>query len=317
MSKRYIGTTALTPIMLLAGTVFAAAGTSAPANPPAVAYTNMSVGGFAAEQSGDWGGGGFATFTMPVGQYGGLQFDGIAENNSGDWQFQGAGHVFARSPLLGLFGLYGAYNSLDGVGGFKSSRIGAEGELYLGNFTLSAVAGSRFDDTSGLFAQVKLSTYIEPDTKIYAGYIKEDRNIGMAGAEHLFANSGISIFGEARHGDDNYNAGLVGLRYYWGQDGKSLKDREREDVAPLWHHVLQKHATESIATTLAPTSTGGASTTTAAPTTTSGTTPAPTTTSGTTPAPTTTSGTTPAPTTSGTTPTPTTSGTLAPTTTVS
>ena len=107
-------------------------------------------------------------------------------------------------------------------------------------------------------------------------------NAAAAGFEHMFASSGVSIFGEARVGDHDYRAAWAGIKLYLGGPtggGKSLIGRDREDVAPVWRFLEQKKqkvasstsATTTTVTTTTTTTTTTQTTTTTATSTTGGT----------------------------------------------
>ena len=67
MSKRLLATSALTPILLLAGAM-AAYGQQVQLQTPAVAYPNVSVGVFGGSEFGSLDAGTIGTFTLPLGQ---------------------------------------------------------------------------------------------------------------------------------------------------------------------------------------------------------------------------------------------------------
>jgi hypothetical protein len=203
----------------------------------------------------------------------------------GGFASQAAGQVFWRNPASALVGVYGAYSRYDD--GFEpdAARLGAESELYFSRFTLSGIAGVNFDDNDRFFAQARASLYVDDNTKIFAGYVRDDTgaesagvNAAAAGFEHLFASTGVSIFGEARVGDHDYRAAWAGIKFYLGGptgSGKSLIGRDREDVAPVWRFIEQKKqkvasSTSATTTTVTTTSTTTTPTTTTTATSTSG-----------------------------------------------
>ncbi len=233
------------------------------AHAQAVAYPNFTPGGFAGTNQGTLLGAGESRWTTPFGSMIGGQLDTIAGVAGGELMSQVAFHLFTRDPSTSLYGLYGAWMREYGNSAF---RIGPEAEFYVGPLTVSGVGGVKFGDgsTDGFF-QGKLNYYLDPDTKFYGGGGYEGGAFGMFGFEHMFQPTALSGFAEVRFGD--WTAAWLGLRYYYGARGKSLKAREREDVAPLWLHL-----TKEPMTTVAPTTTAAAQqvapTTTPAPTTT-------------------------------------------------
>jgi hypothetical protein len=224
-----LATTALTPLIMAAG------GTAAHAQ--AVSGPNATIGGF----GGAWDnsgvnsglGAGELRLTMPLSPTWGAQVDGIAGAIGGyNWD-QVSGHVFWRDPAIGLFGAYGSWNQL---GSSSTFRVGPELELYSSNTTISGVAGWKSGGSNNFFAQLKGSFYVTPNDKLFAGYVYDDGQYATGGFEHQFASTGWSAFGEARVGEGS-TAGWLGLRFYFGTPGappKTLIQREREDVAPLW-----------------------------------------------------------------------------------
>lgn len=230
---------------------------------PAVSGVNGSVGAYVCRYDGDISGGVLGTFTTPLDQAHGLQIDGaLGVNDDGKLIGQASGHLFWRDPQVGLLGLYGAYvyNRTDNDG----ARLGVEGELYRDRITLSGITGWDFGRDK-VFVNAKLGYYLTDNTKIYAGYLYEGRNIGAIGAEHLFDSTPFSVFAEGRLGEDDYKAAFAGVRLYFRGDSspaktkadfsgnlgigskissadqialndtpRSLKTIDREDVVPLW-----------------------------------------------------------------------------------
>ncbi len=232
MSKRTLfGTTALTPLAMLLGTGIALAA-------PAVSAPNATLGGFLGSWDGSGFGGAQGSWTAPVTPSTGAQVDGILGSANGQFWGELNGHYFWRNPNSGLVGLYGAVTT--GFG-FSNFRIGPEAEVYSGPFTFSGVAGVKTGGGDSLFAQAKGSLYIDDNTKAYVGYQYEDGSFFSAGLEHIFAGTNLSAFGEVRGGEGSTGV-WAGFRYYFGQPGKSLKGRDREDIAPLWMNVTDTPA---------------------------------------------------------------------------
>jgi hypothetical protein len=164
--------------------------------------------------------------------------------------WQGAGQLFWRNPATGLFGAYSAATQQQGV---TTWRFGPEAELYLNRATLSAVGGWKLVSGSGagMFLQAKASFYLTPDFKLFGGYIFDGGSFGNAGFEFRLAGGGLAFFGEGRFGSSASGA-WVGLRaYLGGPPTKSLIDRDRQDVAPLWIHLTEIRD-EANGTTLPP-----------------------------------------------------------------
>ena len=242
--RRYLlGSTALVTVM----TVVVADGAQAQ---QAVAYPNGTFGGFAGSKDGSGFASALGSWTTPLGPMVGGQIDGYAGVLDGQFMGQVAGHLFWRKPDTALYGLYTAWTQQFGQSAF---RIGPEAEIYAGQFTLSGVGGVKTGDgdTTGFF-QGKISYYATPDTKFYGGGGYDDTGFGMVGVEHMFASTGLAGFAEARFGETT--SAWAGLRFYFGAPGKSLESRDREDVAPLWMHMVKEPPTQA-GTTVAPTTT--------------------------------------------------------------
>ena len=245
MRNRLLLTTAITPVLMLAGV----APSLAQQGMPAVAYPNVTLGGSAGSWFDEVFGVAEGRLTVPLDHAFGAQLDGVAGSIGGEAYGHIGGHAFWRAPTSGLFGLYGAWVHQGGMG---SGRIGPEAELYFDKLTLSGVAGWTFGDgrDGDFFTHAKASLYLDPNHKFYAGYSYEGGSAGVVGFEAFHPGPRISGFAEARIATDHY-AAMGGLRFLSGAPGKSLMDREREDVVPLWMHVAEEETTPA-PTTAAP-----------------------------------------------------------------
>ncbi len=172
--------------------------------------------------------------SIPLGHSFGLQVDGLLGTLDGDMVAGVGGHLFWRDPATGLFGVYGDYVHYDagGFGDVNTHRFGLEGELYLGRFTISGVAGMEGGDIDeSFFDMIDLALYPTDDIKLYVGHrYAGDIHSAALGAEWqlpITALSGLSVFGEGRLGED-FAAGWGGIRVYFGES-KSLIRRHRED----------------------------------------------------------------------------------------
>ncbi len=220
-----------------------------PASPPvddlpAVSGINFKVDGFGGYSETDNVDGGIfgvsGSVTVPLGHRFGAQLDGMAASLDGDFIGGVAGHLFWRDPSTGLFGAYGSYVTRDGSG-IDTWRLAAEGELYLGQLSLEAIAGyedvdapAAFSiDDSNLFAVADAAYYVTDDFRVAVGYRHVlGLHVGAAGFEYQLPNdfvSGASIFAEGRLGEDEYAGVWGGLRFAFGGGDKSLIRRHRED----------------------------------------------------------------------------------------
>ena len=176
--------------------------------------------------------------TFPIGHSFGMQIDGGIAN--GEYYGIG-GHLFWRDPALGLFGVVGSLESQDGQ---ELMRIGAEAEIYLGQFTLAGVVG--YEDgprDKGVYGEV-LGTYYPVETLALraGGELTPELLLGRLAfewqplAEEVQA---FSIFATAEYTDADTGTLLGGVRFHLGEDGVSLMRRERhEDPAFAIFNIL-------------------------------------------------------------------------------
>lgn len=191
--------------------------------------------------------GGYAigSFSVPVGHSFGLQVD--AGFGSLDWSalpgfditLGGAGlHAFWRDPDRALVGIYAHYVNVDfGPIDFKTFRYGIEGELYLDRFTIEAFVGG--DTVNGPFgigetffnAQLIGAYYVTDNFRLNAGVVHQfDDTFGLIGGEAMlpFGANMASLYANGLIGGDQTTV-RAGLRLYFGESGKSLIARHRED----------------------------------------------------------------------------------------
>jgi hypothetical protein len=204
---------------------------------PAVSQPNGKIAAFGGTQDGGIYGV-TGSITVPLSFAYGLQLDGMVGSGK-DAAFYGVGgHLFWRDPSKGLLGLYGSYVSwgLDGdpvgsPGGAEVGKIGAEGEAYLGRFSLEGLAAYQFGTYHGFAGKALLAYYPTDNFRIDGGlrYLQGPGAIGMIDVEwQPHAGSGLSLYASGSFGD-GYTQVLGGLRYYFGDNGKSLIQRHRED----------------------------------------------------------------------------------------
>jgi len=211
---------------------------------PAVSSINFKIdgfGGYSQTENVDGGiFGGSGSVTVPLGERFGAQLDGMAASLDGDFVGGVGGHLFWRDPSTGLLGAYGSYVTRDGSG-IDAWRLGAEGELYLGQLSLEAIVGYEGVDApaaisvddSNLFAVADAAYYVTDDFRVAVGYRHVlGLHVGAAGFEYQLPYdfvSGMSIFAEGRIGEDDYAGVWGGLRFAFGGEDKSLIRRHRED----------------------------------------------------------------------------------------
>ncbi|MGH6799422.1 MAG: hypothetical protein ACREDI_13690, partial [Roseiarcus sp.] len=190
---------------------------------------------------------GFATgsVTTPVGHDFGLQVDGGVGAQNGRAAYGLAGQGFWRDPDIGLAGVFAStfHRKFQDV---NVRRYGAEGELYLGQFTVDGRAGAQLshDVHSGGFVHVDLSWYAIDNLKVTGGVdYSPAKVIGLAGGEYqlgVAALPGLTAFAQIGAGHSGLDHAIAGFRYYFGPN-KTLIRRQREDdplsLTDLWDYL--------------------------------------------------------------------------------
>jgi hypothetical protein len=190
---------------------------------------------------------GLGSITLPIGDQFGSQIDGVWGKVS-SYVYDGVGgHVFWRDPDLGLIGLIGSYQELDN---FSLIQNGAEGELYLKDFTFRTRMGYQYRDVDhGVFAELGIKYYLmdnimlEVDPEVAAG----DCSLGF-GLEYqpdFEFLPGLAIFAEGEVGENDYDHWFCGISYYFGSK-KSLEQRHREDDIDSLQPDFTKHLMEKV-----------------------------------------------------------------------
>lgn len=138
-------------------------------------------------------------------------------------------HLFYRDPNVGLLGIYGDWGYVNPEHG---GRMGVEASLYNGRWTLDAFAGVQFGqhyDTE-FVDEIDLSYYFTDNFRASVGHRLISRgHVANLSFEYMFDGiEGVSVYGEAETGEDNYHGAWIGLRYSFGQaSGKTLIQRDR------------------------------------------------------------------------------------------
>lgn len=169
----------------------------------------------------------------------GIQIDGGIGDVDGSGIYGAGAHVFWRDSDVGLLGIQGAYAEAEKRGpNVDVGRIGAEGEWYLGDFTMKASGGYQFsneDTIDGGYLAGQIAYYPLEDlvVKLGGGFAggtdNYEANVGLEYQTTALGMSGLSVFADSSVGKDDYYSVLVGLRFYFGNEDKSLKRRHRED----------------------------------------------------------------------------------------
>lgn len=221
------------------GAAAAAEDTSA----PAVSAINGKIaimGNYSDTDSVDdiYGGIAAGSLTIPGDHRFGVQFDGVLGADHDSHVAGIGGHFFWRDPTSALVGLTGSYvvKNNDSASDQSASRLGAEGELYLDQFTVSARGGYQFGSNvdDGTYSGLDISWYATDNLKFSVGAANDPQfdTTGRAGIEFqpgLFGVPGLSFFADGAVGDDGFATASVGVRFYFGDKEKTLKDRHRYD----------------------------------------------------------------------------------------
>lgn len=211
----------------------------------AVAAPNFSVGfgggGNGDEQFGYTEG----SVAVPLGDKYGFQVDGIGGVTSESGFAGAAAHLFRRDPKKGALGLYGSYlystGTYDNDGflenGYVNSKLGVEGQAYLGRFTLDGLAGiewNSLEESFDPFAQGRVNYYVTDNFKVgtglnYSGAFGGSTQL-VGGAEYLtdFGDVATTLYGDLSYdldknnrSDSNRFSAMAGLRFHFGTQGKA------------------------------------------------------------------------------------------------
>lgn len=183
-----------------------------------------------------WSGAG--AISIPIAHRYGLQIDGGVGRFSGNGSATAYGvgaHLFWRDPDIALLGLYGDYQRVSDVDA-QSWRLGVEGELYLDRISLEGFAGAEQLDLGGaeetfFSGEAIAALYVTDNIRIHGGVgHRFDETFGVVGAEAMlpFGGNNVALFGDGKFSGDA-TAIRAGVRVYFGESGKSLKARHRED----------------------------------------------------------------------------------------
>jgi hypothetical protein len=171
------------------------------------------------------------TFSVPLGHRFGAQLDVHAGNEGKHARWGVTGYAFWRDPSIALAGIVSTWQTR---GDFNFGRTGAQGELYVGDYTVGARIGAQYGQArDGFFGQFEVRWYPIDDLKLAAGgdFAPGSRNMAHFGIEYqpaIQSLPGLALFGDGDVGNQGYYRALFGVRYYFG-DVKSLKRRHRED----------------------------------------------------------------------------------------
>jgi len=232
--------------------------TKAPPSPgctQAVDGLNGKLGGFGGSFDNKTYYEGEGVLAVPLGCEFGAEVD--LNGGSFDGRFIGtvAGHMFWRNPAQGLLGVYGDFTKWDEFGGVRAGHVGPEAEGYFGRWTVQGVVGGEFgNNASGtvgtviqtfnvrtrFFDEANLAYYPIDNLELYVGH----RYLGGKNAAAFGGEWGIpmshgmmaALFAEARIGQNSDHGAWGGMRFYFGQQDKTLIRRHREDDPTNWNN---------------------------------------------------------------------------------
>jgi hypothetical protein len=211
------------------------------------------------------------SLSIPLGGQFGFQFDGIGGAYDGRGMGAIGGHFFWRDPAKGLLGIYAAHTRWEVFGGVHVNQVAAEGEAYMGPFTIRGVLGVEwgnsvfnatatsvtippvvggagafiattatqgFEVRTRFFDKIDFVYYPLPDLKVLIGHrYLGGRHALALGSEFALPFSGPTkpaLFAEARVGEGDFHGVWGGLKVYFGQKDKPLIRRHREDDPKDW-----------------------------------------------------------------------------------
>ena len=187
----------------------------------------------------------------------------------------GGGHLFWRNPSQGLLGVYASYTNWDRFGGVHATHVAAEGEVYLGRWSLRTIIGAEFGNSASqsfssvyvtppaigipgaittatlvqsydvktrFIDQVNLKYYFTDNWQGYVGhrYLAGKNALALGSEIGLPLGGGVmgTAFVEGRVGSSNFEGTWGGLRFYFGQKNKTLIRRHREDDPLPWDNLF-------------------------------------------------------------------------------
>jgi hypothetical protein len=197
--------------------------------PPAVSAPNGKIGLFGGSIVGVHGAGLVGALSIPVGPGWGAQVDGLAGTAGGNTFWGLGGHLFWRDPRVGLLGAYASHVDWTPFGALVQ-KVGVEGELYQGAWTVSGLLAMQSGTFSGPTGHVTAALYLNENLRFDATLrlFQGSGNIGHVGFEWQQDRTGLAVFGTAGWGDSGYSTALAGVKLYTGP-AKSLIRRHRED----------------------------------------------------------------------------------------
>ena len=178
--------------------------------------------------------------SLPVGHSYGVQIDAAVQGSGAGFLYGGAMHGFTRDPDSYLLGLTGAV--VRGPSGILGI-VGVEGELYLDRVSLegwAGIGGLNYDDPlltdlTGIFVFADAAYYLTDDFRLSIGgtHLLGVNSLHL-GAEYQVRDFQMpfSLTGDVRVAHTGAYSVMGGIKGYFGEPGKSLIDRHRQDDPP-------------------------------------------------------------------------------------
>ncbi len=170
------------------------------------------------------------SFVFPISHRVGMQFD--ASGNSvdsapDDLESLGGGmHIFWRDPSRMLLDLHLSTLSSED---FDVNQARFLAEFYWAATSLSVSTGLRFGDIAdAILGELLLTQYFGDNLSLQIGLQSIDSHMTYAGGfNYRTSAKGLHLFGISLSNEENFDATLLGLRYYFGEHvANSQRDRE-------------------------------------------------------------------------------------------
>ncbi len=156
---------------------------------------------------------------------------GVYDGNNISMSEAAAAHLFWRQPEIGMVGIYADFARLDPL---HYGRLGFEGALYHGQWSIDALLGMEFGQNvkTRFFDEIDISYHFNEKFKASIGHrIISRGHVVNAGFEKQFSQhyGGIwSFFAEAEAGEDHFYRASAGLKVAFGTGSAStLMQRDR------------------------------------------------------------------------------------------
>lgn len=205
---------------------------------PAVTGFNAKVDGTYGQLDGEDNFGLGGSVALPLIEQLGLQVDaGLGMLGEDENMSYGAGaSLFWRSSSVGSFGLSATYVDVEDAAWL--TRYQADGELYLGDLTLSGLLGMHDSDFGGdaFVTGGAAKYYVMPNVAVeggvdYFGFDGVEDIQFKLGAEVGLADI-LSVYANGKMGKESDDSISIGLRVAFGSSTSDLKKQHREYMKP-------------------------------------------------------------------------------------